>query len=177
MKSLFCCFCPSADLETHCFLPFQLAQSSKKVLPSVPTMDQTPARSGRSSRYILEETPGKVAKATKRSQTDPDVDVDVKELPRGFPPTKPEAKPEAKESAEDMEGAKSVDEILELTIQEGPEEPTFQMDGKTYRVLDMPALLEVGTICSTSKRMSFAEFKRHRAQSKKAEAVASEMSE
>ncbi|CAK9025383.1 unnamed protein product [Durusdinium trenchii] len=152
--------------------------TSPRSLSELWPMDRTPARSGRTSRYALEETPGKVTRATKRpgwtdSEEQPGGRIVKESEGQHKLPVKELKLAEPQVSGKVTEGSKSADEVLKLTIQEGPEGPTFQMDGKTYRVTDMAAMLEVGTIsCSTStKRMSLAEFKRQRAQSKKSEAA------
>lgn len=79
------------------------------------------------------------------------------------------------------EAVEPEDRVVKLTLQGmDQQEPTFEMDGKTYRVLDMSALLQVGTICSetenaeaqgkeqkSTQRMSLAQFKRQQQQQRK----------
>ncbi|CAJ1352132.1 unnamed protein product, partial [Effrenium voratum] len=47
-----------------------------------------------------------------------------------------------------------------ITIEDTPEGPIFRLDGETHRVLDLAALLEVGTVATAKPRTSLAEFKR-----------------
>ncbi|CAJ1342269.1 unnamed protein product [Effrenium voratum] len=51
--------------------------------------------------------------------------------------------PEAKE---EKAGPSKEEERVELVIHDTPEGPIFHLDGEMYRVLDVPALWEVGII-------------------------------
>eukprot|EP00438_Fugacium_kawagutii_P006696 Skav219108 [mRNA] locus=scaffold1574:250270:250858:- [translate_table: standard] len=134
-------------------------------------MDQTPARPRRASRCFLDETPGKVAKPIRKNLTE------------GSEATKDDLVKEGKGdpmtlmtpmTGDKSEAVEPEDRVVKLTLQGmDQQEPTFEMDGKTYRVLDMSALLQVGTLCSetetaetqgkeqkSTQRMSLAQFKR-----------------
>ena len=129
-------------------------------------MDQTPARPRRSSTCFLDETPGKVSRPKRElfAETDP-VKLGTK-IPSLEPGEK--GKPEIPKEGTSKIGPDpskgSGTEMLKLTIQDGADgNPTFEMDGATYRVLDAAALLQVGTISSNIKKpLSIAEFKRQR---------------
>mmetsp|Transcript_58143 Transcript_58143/g.80675 ORF Transcript_58143/g.80675 Transcript_58143/m.80675 type:complete len:155 (+) Transcript_58143:65-529(+) len=131
-------------------------------------MDQTPARPRRSSTCFLDETPGKVSRPKRElfAETDP-----VKETK--IPSLEPCERGKAGKAEIPKEGTSKIGpdptkgsetEMLKLTIQDGADgNPTFEMDGATYRVLDTAALLQVGTISSNVKKpLSIAEFKRQR---------------
>ncbi|CAJ1401749.1 unnamed protein product [Effrenium voratum] len=47
---------------------------------------------------------------------------------------------------EEKAGSSKEEERVELVIHDTPEGPIFHLDGETYRVLDVPALWEVGII-------------------------------
>ncbi|CAE7358864.1 unnamed protein product [Symbiodinium natans] len=126
----------------------------------------TPARQPLcSSTRICEETPEKVTRATKCPKQ-----TDSKKRAKDSEQPDEELKLPEPEASGKGAGAKKCDEVLKLTIQEGPEGPTFQMDGQSYLVTDVAALLELGTVVtSSSTKRSLASFRRHRAQGKKPE--------